>query len=110
LRLHAAGFTALRHGVVVRDRSGGWLAEPDLADEVARVAVQHDGDVHRRAGARQWQHDVDRDEFTRAHGWQLVVATAEDDRRPYLLVEKTAAAYRRAAALRGRQVLPPHLR
>ena len=46
LRLHDAGFTALRHGVVVRDRAGGWLAEPDLADELAKVAVQHDGLVH----------------------------------------------------------------
>jgi hypothetical protein len=110
LRLHAAGFVALRHGVAVRDRWGGWLAEPDLADDAARVAVQHDGDVHRRADARRWQNDVDRDELTRTQDWQVVVSTAKDDRRPFLLIAKVAEAYRRAAVLHGPQVLPPHLR
>ena len=86
LRLHAAGFSGLRHGVVVRDGAGGWLAAPDLADEQARVAVQYDGDVHRRADRHRWQQDVHRDELTRSSGWQLVVATALDDRQPHLLV------------------------
>jgi hypothetical protein len=110
LRLHAAGFTALRHGVVVRDEGGGWLAEPDLADDVAKVAVQHDGDVHRLKGRRRWEHDVQRDELARQADWQVVVATARDDRQPHLLVAKVADAYRRAARLAGPQVLPPHLR
>lgn len=69
LRLHAAGLTALKHGVVIRDEHGGWLAEPDLADDVAKVAVQHDGDVHRVKGRRRWEQDVQRDELSRQHGW-----------------------------------------
>jgi hypothetical protein len=42
--------------------------------------------------------------------WQVVVATAADDRSPHLLVTKVADAYRRAARLHGAHVLPPHLR
>lgn len=110
LRLHAAGFVALRHGVVVRDEDGGWLAEPDLADEQARVAVQHDGVVHLLGDPQQRRQDLQRDELTRQADWQVVVSTALDDRRPHLLVAKVADAYRRASLLRGPNVLPPHLR
>lgn len=110
LRLHAAGFTGLRHGITVRDRGGGWLAAPDLADEGAKVAVQHDGDVHFTGSSAQRRHDVQRDELTRQVDWQVVVATAVEDRRPYLLIEKVTAAYLRAARLWGDAVLPAHLR
>lgn len=110
LRLHAAGFTGLRSGVVVRDPAGGWLSEPDLADPAARVAVQHDGEVHRIKGKKQWEQDVERDELTRQQLWEVVVATARDDRLPHLLVDKVTGAYHRAARLHGPAVLPPHLR
>jgi hypothetical protein len=110
LRLHAAGFSALRHGVVIRDAHGGWLAEPDLADDLARVAVQHDGDVHRVKGRTRWEQDIQRDELSRQQDWQVVVATAADGRSPHLLVARVADAYRRAARLHGAHVLPPHLR
>ena len=110
LRLHAAGFDRFQHGVVVRDEAGGWLAEPDLADQVARVAVQHDGLVHLLGDPRQRRSDLQRDELTRQAGWQVVVSTALDDQRPELLLQKVSAAYRRAAALLGPEVLPAHLR
>lgn len=110
LRLHAAGFTALRHGVAVTDAHGGWVAAPDLADPLARVAVQHDGLVHFTRDPEQRRQDVQRDELSRQADWQVVVATALDDRRPHLLVEKVADAYRRAERLHGATVLPPHLR
>ncbi len=99
LRLHAAGFPALRHGLVVRDAGGGWLAEPDLGDEVARVAVQHDGLVHLVGGPERRRKDLQRDEVVRQADWQVVVATALDDRRPELLIAKVADAYRRSALL-----------
>jgi hypothetical protein len=108
LRLHAAGFVGLQHGVVIRDEAGEWLAAPDLGDEAARVAVQHDGAVH--LTARQRRKDLQRDEVTRAADWEVVIATALDDARPELLLAKVTAAYRRAARLRGPLVLPPHLR
>jgi hypothetical protein len=110
LRLHAAGFTALRHKVVVRDVGGGWLGEPDLADEVAKVALQHEGAVHFQKGERQRVKDVDRDEVVRQEDWQVVTSTALDDRRPDRLNAKVTAAYLRAAKLHGCHVLPPHLR
>jgi hypothetical protein len=110
VRLHDAGFPSLVHGVVVRDEAGGWLAAPDLADEVARVAVQHDGAVHFSSDRRRREQDVQRDELTRQQGWQVVVSTARDDRHPHLLVAKVTDAYRRAARLWGTDVLPPVLR
>ena len=110
LRLHDAGFTALRHGVVVRDRSGGWLAAPDLADELAKVAVQHDGLVHLQGDPERRRKDLQRDEVTRQADWQVVISTAIDDRLPHLLVSKVSDAYRRAGLLLGSQALPSHLR
>jgi hypothetical protein len=110
LRLHAAGFTALRHGVVVRDVAGGWLGEPDLADEVAKVSVQYEGAVHFEKGTERRRKDVDRDEVVRQQDWEVVVATAADDRRPDRLIEKVKRAYLRQARLFGAQVLPFHLR
>jgi hypothetical protein len=110
LRLHAAGFAALRHGVAIRDEGGGWLAEPDLADEHARVAVQHDGLVHVVGTPGRRRKDIQRDEVSRQADWDVVVSTALDDAQPDLLVAKVTAAYRRAARLWGPQVLPPHLR
>jgi hypothetical protein len=109
LRLHAAGFTGLVHGVVIRDHAGGWLTAPDLADEAARVAVQHDGLVHLVGSVEQRRNDLHRDELSRQHGWHVVVSTAVDDRNPHLLVAKVAAAYERAAKLLGPQILPAHL-
>ena len=110
LRLHDAGFTALRHGVVVRDHAGGWLAAPDLADELAKVAVQHDGLVHLQGDPERRRKDLQRDEVTRQADWQVVISTAIDDRQPYLLIAKVSDAYRRAGLLLGPQVLPPNLR
>jgi hypothetical protein len=110
LRLHAAGFTELRHKVVVRDLDGGWLCEPDLADATARVGVQHEGVIHFQKGERQRAMDVDRDELARAEDWQIVTSTSVDDRFPDRLIAKVTAAYLRSAQLLGPHVLPPHLR
>lgn len=110
LRLHAAGFHELRHKVAIRDEAGEWLAEPDLADETARVAIQHDGLVHVVGTPGRRRKDLQRDELSRQADWEVVVSTALDDARPELLVAKVTAAYQRAARLRGAAVLPPHLR
>ncbi|MCU1693092.1 MAG: hypothetical protein JWM64_2183 [Frankiales bacterium] len=96
LLLHDAGFRGLRHQVTVRDEHGSWVSRPDLADELARVAVQYDGLVHFERGVERWRADIDRDEQTRAAGWQVVVLTALDLRRPDRAVAKVEAAYRRA--------------
>jgi hypothetical protein len=110
LRLHAAGFTGLQHKVVVRDSGGGWLGVPDLADEEAKVALQHEGAVHFEKGVKQRRSDVDRDEVVRQENWQVVTSTALDDARPERLLRKVTAAYLRSAVLHGSHLLPAHLR
>jgi hypothetical protein len=110
LRLHAAGFTAMVHGTVIRDVAGGWLGAADLGDPVAKVAMQHEGEIHFLKGAKQRRQDIDRDELARAEDWEVFSTTATDDAKPERLIAKATAAYRRAAVRLGPHVLPPHLR
>lgn len=84
--------------------------QPGLADEVARVALQHDGEVHFLGGVERWRQDQLRDELTREQGWEVIQTTALDGRRPGQLIDRVARAYLRSAAVRGAQVLPMHLR
>jgi hypothetical protein len=108
LVLHRSGFTGLVHGVQVSDGRGGWLAAPDLADPVARVA--YDGSTHFDGDARQRRQDVGRDEATRAQGWEVVIGTSLDFPRTDQLVDRVASAYLRQARFLGAHVLPAHLR
>lgn len=94
LLLHAAGFTGLRHAVVVRDAAGQWLCEADLGDEQAQVCVQYDGLVHVSGSVAQRRNDLARDELARWAGWEVVVLTAHDDDGS--TVAKVAAAYDRS--------------
>ena len=110
LRLHAAGFTRMRHGVTIGDRDGNWLVTPDLGDEAAKIALQHEGAVHFQKGERQRRKDLDRDEVARQHDWEVVVTTSRDDAQPVRMLERVTAAYLRQARLLGVGVLPPHLR
>lgn len=109
LRLHAAGFTAMVHKVIIRDKAGRWLAEADLGDPVAKVALQHEGKIHFEKGEEQRIRDITRDDGSRSMGWQVVNSTKLDDRQPGMLIRKITEAYYRAAQLRGVQVLPDHL-
>lgn len=101
LLLHGAGFSGLQHAVAINDPSGNWVAEADLGDPEARVAVQYDGLVHFDGGASQWAADLARDELARAAGWEVVVLTARDLRHPHLAIAKVRAAYARAATRRA---------
>lgn len=98
---HRLGFTGLVPGVVVRDEHGQWLAEPDLGDEEAQVAVQYEGAAHAR-----WERhlkDIQRDEVTREAGWHVVLTTRRDLRDESRLARRLATAYDLAATLaRGR--------
>lgn len=96
LLLHAAGFGTLEHAVPIRDSSGQWLAEADLGDAGARVAVQYDGLLHFGSDPQQRVADVARDELARMAGWEVVVLTARDLRHPHLAAAKVAGAYDRA--------------
>ena len=97
LTLRGAGFTELRHGIDVSDPYGGWLARPDLADRKAKIAIQYDGLIHLGDDPERRRADIDRDELLRQDGWQVVVLTAVDLRRPDGMIAKVAAAYRRAS-------------
>jgi hypothetical protein len=110
VRLRAAGFTRMEHKVVVRDDDGGWLAELDLGDEVAKVGLQHEGLIHFEKGAKQRRRDAVRDELSRMHDWTLVSTFAQDDADPALLIAKVTAAYHQAGRLHGPGVLPACLR
>lgn len=100
LLLHGAGYTSLRHAVAIHDRHGEWVAEADLGDVEAQVAVQYDGLVH-FGDLAQRVSDVARDELARLAGWEVVVLTARDLRHPHLALAKVAAAYERAAQRRA---------
>lgn len=107
LVLHAAGFTGLQHGVMLRDAHGGWIGEADLADEQARVCIQYDGAIHfgEDIDGRRRRQDASRDALARMAGWEVVVLLAEDLANPDLMIAKVTAAYERAEAVRrGRLV------
>lgn len=59
------------------DAAGEWIAEPDLQFPEFKVAIEYEGDHHRR-DPEQWQRDIRRDELMRANGWILIKVTAKD--------------------------------
>ncbi|MFN8172971.1 MAG: hypothetical protein U0R65_14055 [Candidatus Nanopelagicales bacterium] len=81
--------------------SGEWLARADLAWPDQMVIVEYDGRVHITEEARRF--DARRRNLLQDAGWLVVVVTADDLRRPWLIV----ATVRRAlttphrAATRG---------
>ena len=96
LLLLAAGVPAPVCGQDV-SLDGGWMARPDLSWPAARLAVEHDGDVH-RTDRRQWREDLARKELLEDLGWRVLVLTADDVlRHP----ERTVARVRAALGARG---------
>jgi hypothetical protein len=61
----------------VYDAAGEWLCEPDLHFPEFKVAIEYEGEHHRR-DPDQWQRDIRRDELLRANGWILIKVTARD--------------------------------
>jgi len=79
---------------VVLDGWGDFVARLDLAYPDDKVAVEYDG---------AWHWDTRRDDDRRrdrlrAMGWDVLVVSAEDLKRPEAIVARTAAALRRRAA------------
>jgi very-short-patch-repair endonuclease len=74
----------------VRDDSGAFVARVDFAWPERRLAVEYDGAWHGEPG----QFTADRRRLNRlmAAGWRVLFVTAEDLRRPHLLVARIAAA------------------
>ena len=72
---------------------GEWLARADLAWPEARLIVEYDGLVHLEE--RQRRYDASRRNLLQAHGWRVITITADDLRRPWLLVNQVRAALAR---------------
>ena len=76
LVLQLAGLAAPAVQHEVRTAHGRFVARVDLAYPSRRVAVEYDGDHHRRRD--QWRHDLARRERLEAEGWRVVVVVAAD--------------------------------
>ncbi|TDC52938.1 DUF559 domain-containing protein [Jiangella ureilytica] len=88
LLLVDAGLPCPEVGVNVTDRTGTWLARPDLSYPDLKIAIEYDGD-HHRTDRRQWQRDRYRDEQLRDAGWIVIPLTADDVlRHPQRTIER----------------------
>ena len=63
--------------------NGEWLARADLAWRKARLIVEYDGGVH--LSEEQRRSDAARRNLLQAAGWLVIVFTANDLRRPWLM-------------------------
>ncbi|MDI2099657.1 hypothetical protein [Ruicaihuangia caeni] len=80
-------------GFVVRDRSGQFIATPDLAYPDARIALEYEGDGH-RLSRQQFVIDIDRYERLAAAGWRVIRVLAQDLGEPHsrVLISRLGAA------------------
>ncbi len=77
---------------------GEWLARGDLVWEAHKVVVEYDGGVHLDEMQRRYD-AARRNQLTRA-GWLVLVVTADDLRKPWLLVNLVRAALASRVPLR----------
>lgn len=92
-------------GVDIFDDAGGWIGRPDLAYLLLKLAIQYEGDVHRRTRKR-WREDIARDEAMLDHGWEVIRVTGADLTRPAVLCHRVELRMARQAARLG-VPLPP---
>ncbi len=72
--------------------NGEWLARADLAWRKARLIVEYDGAVH--LSEEQRRSDAARRNLLQAAGWLVIVFTANDLRRPWLMASMVKRALR----------------
>ncbi|MEP6526750.1 MAG: hypothetical protein ABJA86_06260 [Nocardioidaceae bacterium] len=77
LLLVLAGFPEPDINEDVLDDAGGWIARPDLAHRVLKIALEYDG-RHHLDDPRQWEKDIRRRELLDAAGWRVLVVTSRD--------------------------------
>lgn len=70
--------------------SGEWLARADIAWPHARLIVEYDGLHH--LDERQRRSDAARRNLLQAAGWRVITITADDLKRPWLMVSAIRAA------------------
>ncbi|WP_250443615.1 DUF559 domain-containing protein [Actinotalea sp. C106] len=76
LVLVQAGLPCPHVNELVRDARGDVVAMPDLLYPHARLAIEHDGDVH-RTDPTLWRRDVERREMLQDLGYLVLVVTAD---------------------------------
>lgn len=76
VRIEDAGLPRPALNVDVFDRSGGWIACPDLVYEEAKVAIEYEGAHHREP--RQFGLDLARDQLLTLAGFVVVRAGPRD--------------------------------
>ncbi len=69
--------------------NGQWLARADLSWPMARLIVEYDGAVH--LDERLRRSDAARRNLLQSAGWQVIVLTADDLRRPWTIVNLVRA-------------------
>ena len=100
LLLHDAGGPPPVAQFVVRDRDGRFVARVDLAYPDLRVAIEYEGDHHRRRDT--FLRDIARLNALREAGWLVLRFTADDVlRRPGDLLRQVAAALDAAGRFRN---------
>jgi len=70
-----AGLPRPAVNTAVVDEHGGWLAEPDLSYQAARLGIEYQGAVH--AEPRRMRRDVSRHMDLRRAGWEMLYYTAD---------------------------------
>lgn len=96
LLLVLAGLPEPATNLPAHDRSGRWLARPDLSYQAERLAIEYDG-RHHRDRADQWVRDLARRERLERAGWRVLIVTAEQ-----IHGDPVGVARRVAGALRER--------
>ena len=100
LILTDAGFPRPRANVDVFDDHGEWIARGDLVYDEPRVVFEYDGETH-LATVEARRHTAARNELMRDLGWEVVVVTALDLRRPAVLIRRAEEAFARAVRRRA---------
>lgn len=71
---------------------GEWVARVDLGWPDYKVAIEYDGINHLEEGARR--SDARRRNLLQERGWIIITATADDLRRPWIILNQLMAALR----------------
>lgn len=91
----ATGLPAPDLDVDVYSGDGVFLGCSELAYPQFRVAVEYEGDYHRK-DRRRWYRDIDKYQSYAAAGWRVLQVTAPHLRRPQEVVARVAQALQQA--------------
>lgn len=97
LLLQRAGFPEPTVNLPVPDPQSGRMRYLDLAYPELKIAVEYDGDYHRRT-KQQWREDQARKDSLASAGWDLRSLTGQDIKAPARLLSALRRTFLRAGA------------